>query len=162
MPQENYIKLNCQKHSIEEILKYSLRPFQKQFQDKEIQLDVDTPSDKLYVQSDIQKTVWVLMNLIGNALRYSNRWGKLNIKIYAEKNFAHFTMQDYGQGIFQDKISKIFHSSVVLHKDNQRTGIGSALPISREFIEAQGGKIGVESEYGYGSRFYFTLPLITD
>ena len=108
VPQENYIKLNCQKYSIEEILKYSLQPFQKQFQDKEIQLDVDTPSDKLYVQSDIQKTVWVLMSLIGNALRYSNRWGKLNIKISAEKNFAHFTMQDYGQGIPQNKISKIF------------------------------------------------------
>ncbi len=162
MTQENYIKLNFQKNAIETILKYSLRPFEEQFREKEIQLNVDTPSEKLYVQSDIQKTIWVLMNLIGNALRYSNRWGKLLIKVSTERNFARFSVQDYGRGISQENISKIFYSSVISQENKQVTGTGSALPISREFIEAQGGELHVESEIGYGSSFYFTLPLMVD
>ena len=161
MSKSGYIKLDFLKNSVQKILEYSLQPFKRQFQDKEIQLDVDIPPKQLYVSSDIEKTVWVLMNLIGNALRYSNRWGRVIIKVTIKSDLVRFSVQDFGQGISPDKMSKIFSLIRLAHKKNNNTpGIGSALPISRELMEAQGGELNAESELGEGSHFYFTLPLV--
>ena len=163
MVKTGYIKLDFQKNSVHDIIQYSVEPFHKQLQEKQIRLEVDLPKDKnkLYIYSDIEKTVWVLMNLIGNALRYSNRWGKIVVRVIKKEKekLSEFLVEDFGKGIEPEKLEKIFFSSISSQKNEYSPGTGLALPISREIIEAQGGKLAARSKQGEGSIFYFTLPL---
>lgn len=102
----------------------------------------------------------IFHNLIGNALKYKTPHTKPVIKIMAQdqSNYWLFSIQDNGIGIqkeFQQKIFEIFQR---LHTKNEFSGTGIGLAIVKKQIENLGGKIWVESEYGTGSTFYFTLP----
>lgn len=101
----------------------------------------------------------VFQNLIKNGIKY-NESGSPEISIHADKvgNFWQFSVHDNGLGIeeiFHDKIFKIFKR---LHSHKQYTGTGIGLSICKKIIERHGGSIKVESKFGNGSNFIFTLP----
>lgn len=71
-----------------------------------------------------------------------------------------FSVRDYGKGIEEKYQSRVFERYFKVPGENfEKSGTGLGLAIAKDFIEAQSGRMGLESEMGMGSRFYFTLPL---
>ena len=160
--QQNEIKLYFDDHKVGDIIAYSLKPFEAQFKDKTVQLDIYIPNEDILVSCDIEKTVWVFMNLVGNALRYSPRWSKVILKAIENKEnnqFIEFSVKDSGEGIPPDRLENIFHSFIQSPRNENPSGMGMALTLSKEIIEAQGGRLLAQSQIGEGSLFHFTLPI---
>jgi len=124
---------------------------------KKIRIDYDFPDNLVMVDADLDKTTWVLSNLIGNAIRYSYDQSSVLLSLKEEGTFVRFSVKDTGQGIAPQFIDKVFERYFRI-PGTKKEGTGLGLSISKELIEAQGGKIEVESEYGKGSTFSFTLP----
>ncbi|QQQ29224.1 sensor histidine kinase [Chryseobacterium indoltheticum] len=122
-----------------------------------IYTDVDTTLD--IINADQEKTLWVLNNIVSNAIRYSYEQSKVIIKV-ERLNSEHvkFWVIDRGLGIEEQYLKHIF-TRYFRVPGTKTEGTGLGLSISKEFIEAQGGSISVESEIGNGSIFSFILKI---
>ncbi len=125
---------------------------------KKIKIEYAFPEKPSTVNADEDKTTWVLSNLIGNAIRYSYDQSTVGLSMEEENESIRFSVKDTGQGIAPQYIGKVFDRYFRI-PGTKKEGTGLGLSISKELIEAQGGHIHVESEYGAGSTFSFTLPL---
>lgn len=152
------IQLNLLPTNTQEMLNYAISANKNAAEQRQIELRTSTqmPTPEVFVDSE--KTAWVLTNLISNAIRYSYEHSIIDISITAVDNVVRFTIVDSGQGIAPQYLSKIFDRYFRI-PGTQKEGTGLGLSISKEFIEAQGGKIEVESEFGKGSKFSVILPL---
>jgi len=103
----------------------------------------------------------VLRNLLGNAVKFTPRFGKVHVRAILEGNEVSIVVKDTGAGISGENINKLFRVDSDYKRsgtaNEQGTGLG--LKLSKEFVEKLGGKISVESEPGKGCDFKFTLPL---
>lgn len=117
--------------------------------------------DHIRVRSDKMLLCQILGNLIDNAVKYTPEGGK--IEIFAEENSAacRVMVADTGVGIPQKELPRIFERFYRVDKARSREvgGTGLGLSIVKHLVAAHGGSVGVESEPGKGSRFWFTLPL---
>ncbi len=109
------------------------------------------------VLADGEKTGWVLNNLLSNAIKYSKPDGTITVTIGQVGGEIHFSVKDQGFGIATEYHSKVFDRYFKV-PGSSSAGSGLGLTISREFIEAQHGKIWVDSTPGVGSDFIFSLP----
>lgn len=157
------IQLQPQPVTALSIVQYAMDTVRQQAAQREVAIHTSVPDNLPRVLADVEKTAWVLVNLLTNAIRYSEHGAVIDLAVSpAGIEMVSFVVQDYGKGIpaaFRDKIFERFFQ-VPGMKGHQGSGLG--LAISKEFIEAQGGVIGVESSEGKGSRFYFTLPEAPD
>lgn len=129
---------------------------QTQAQQKDVKLEWN-PLDPLpNVWADGQKTAWVLTNLISNAIRYSYDNATVLLQIAVQDKQLVFTVQDTGQGIAPQYQDRVFDRYFRV-PGTKKEGTGLGLAISKEFIEAQGGRISVESDFGAGSKFMVAL-----
>lgn len=102
----------------------------------------------------------VLANLLTNAIKYSPKASKIIVEIKSQGDFALVSVQDFGIGIPKEKQTRVFERFYRLGEKNENTsGFGLGLYISKEIVERHGGKIWAEGEVGKGSIFYFTLPI---
>lgn len=143
-----------------DIIKFSADLMMPHMKAKNIQLIQDISQHLPLVKADLEKTVWVMTNLIGNAVRYTPQNGKITISAHPSLKEVQFAVEDSGPGIDNKNKEKIFQRFVQLDRSERRDGIGLGLAISKEFIQEEGGKIWVESELGIGSKFLFTLQAI--
>ena len=121
----------------------------------------DISSDALpSILADADKTIWVLNNLLTNAIKYSIPGGIIEVKASQAKNEILFSVKDTGPGIPGEFLTKVFDRYYKVPGSKEK-GTGLGLAISKEFILAQKGKIWVDSEIGKGSVFYFSLPVHT-
>lgn len=150
------MQLNINENSVEEIVNYAIESNKNTAHQKNIVLETNFDDAIDFVHSDKEKTIWVLSNLISNAIRYSYENSKILISTKKLNDKIEFSVTDSGQGIPQEYQSKIFDRYFRI-PGSQKEGTGLGLSISKEFIEAHGGKITVESELGKGSRFSFLL-----
>ena len=144
------------------IVDYAVKALKTTADQKHVTIKVQCDQSLPDVQADLDKTTWVLINLLSNAIKYSHEKDvvDLTVKIY-KSDEIEFSVQDHGRGIDQRYLSRIFERYFkVPGATTEQTGTGLGLAIAKDFIEAQAGKIGVESEMGEGSRFYFTLKRI--
>ena len=139
-----------------EILEYALNATKNQAEQKQIKIEVHSSENLSNIQADTEKTAWVLTNLISNAIRYSYDNSIININITQNENQVIFNVKDNGQGIAPQYKEKIFDRYFRV-PGTKKDGTGLGLAISKEFIEAQGGKISVESEFGIGSTFSVSM-----
>lgn len=100
----------------------------------------------------------VLQNLLGNALKFTSKNGEVKIQIAHEGNRARVNVVDDGPGIPPEYHERIFEKFGQVKSDRPRVGTGLGLTFCRLAVEAHGGKIGVTSEVGKGSTFWFELP----
>jgi PAS domain S-box-containing protein len=108
---------------------------------------------------DKDRTGQVVANLISNAVKYSDKESEIIIKVWAEDHKVSLSVQDYGIGIAEDDLPKVFDRFFrVRSSGNHSAGLGLGLYISHEIIKRQDGKIWVESKPGQGSVFGFSLP----
>src|SRR4030042_4447479 len=102
----------------------------------------------------------VLLNLLSNATKFTHQGGKLDVTAVTEDGMCLIGVKDNGIGIKkvdQEKIFEVF-TQVETIEDDTPKGTGLGLTLTRQFLAAMGGKIRVESEYGKGSTFFFTIP----
>lgn len=124
----------------------------------ELQFDQTLPEYILY--ADPGRIKQVLMNFITNSIKFTNQ-GYIRLGYAPKKNDEMlFFVEDTGSGIAPENREKVFDRFVKLDSFAQGTGLG--LSICKSLIEEMGGTIGLESEEGRGSRFWFTLPLCLD
>jgi NtrC-family two-component system sensor histidine kinase KinB len=125
---------------------------------KQIQVETSLPDNLPYVNADLDKTVWVLVNLLTNAIRYSAEQSKIQIAVEASQNKIQFSIKDFGIGIDEKYLPRVFERYFKVPGSKGGTGLG--LSISKEFIEAQGGSIWVQSQANTGSQFTFSLNAV--
>lgn len=154
------ILLNFIPARAEQILDYAVKAVRFEAEQKKVTIEELLPTNLPNVQADVEKTAWVMINFLSNALRYSSEKSKIVIKVMPKGQFLEFSVQDFGKGIEAQYQERLFDRYFQVPTDGQnKSGSGLGLAISKEFILAQGGQIGLESEMGSGSRFHFTLPL---
>lgn len=154
------LQLNFVKAAPLEIVNYALNAVRFQAGQKNIQLELISKENLPVVNADVEKTAWVLINFLSNALRYSSEKSKVQIEIQEKKQGIEFSVRDFGKGIDEQYQKRLFDRYFQVPTDgNNKSGSGLGLAISKDFIEAENGKIWVESEIGEGSRFCFFLPV---
>ena len=150
------IQLNMDKCNGYDIINYAMEAVKIQAEQKQLSLVVDAAKNLPDVKADKEKTAWVLINFLTNAIRYSLENSTITVRLAHENGQISFNVIDTGKGIesrYKDKVFDKYFQIPGSHK----SGTGLGLAISKEFIEAQNGTIGVESELGSGSTFYFKL-----
>ncbi|WP_333661400.1 ATP-binding protein [Chishuiella changwenlii] len=152
------IQVNLTSSELNPMINYAINANKSAAENKNINLEVDSKNTSINVYSDSEKTAWVINNLISNAIRYSHENSTIFIRAKKENNQLLCSVSDAGQGIQPQYLTKIFERYFRI-PGTKKEGTGLGLSISKEFIEAQGGKIWVDSEYGVGSTFYFTLNI---
>ncbi|HUX85276.1 MAG TPA: HAMP domain-containing sensor histidine kinase, partial [Chitinophagaceae bacterium] len=140
------------------IMDYAIQAVNVQASAKNIQLERQGDPMVPMVMADPEKTAWVLVNFLSNAIRYSPEGSRVLIGSYGQEGAVVFYVQDFGKGIDPKYREKIFEKFFRVPGSLSGGGTGLGLAISREFIQAQGGKVWVNSEPGKGSTFCFSLP----
>lgn len=154
------IQLNFVSTDPLQIVNYAVAAVRFQADQKKVEIEVRYEKQLPKLQVDVEKTGWVLVNFLSNALRYSPEKSKVIIKAKKQGNMVEFSVIDSGKGIDEQFQKRLFDRYFQVPTDGQnRSGSGLGLAISKDFIEAQQGQIGVESALGEGSRFYFRLPI---
>lgn len=110
------------------------------------------------VKADAEKTVWVLNNILTNAIKHSSNDSTIHVSVRKSENGIEFSVLDQGPGIPSGYLSKVFERFFKV-PGSKAGGTGLGLAISKEFIEAEGGQIWVKSEIGSGSTFGFNLQM---
>lgn len=131
----------------------------------ELLIDIDKNIPEI-VKGDKVKLSQIINNLVGNALKFTKKgFVRISCKLDAVKsdpntNFIYFEVKDTGIGIKKEHLESVFNSFTQSDSSIGRLygGTGLGLTITKNFIELQGGEIGVKSRYGIGSTFYFYLP----
>lgn len=158
------ISVMAQEIDLEPILKKGVEDLLDQAKLKGIDLTLQTTQSPIpKVTADPVRISEVVVNLISNAINYSNTKGKITVSATVMPNEVVTTIEDNGVGIPKDALphlfNKFFRVSNTAQKNDKGTGLG--LYIAKSIIEKLNGKIWVESEFGQGSRFHFSLPLAT-
>lgn len=153
------IQLNIEKSNPYEMVNYAIEAVKVQADQKQIQLQIEAQENLPLAKADSEKTAWVLINFLTNAIRYSSENSTVKIKVSSENNQINFAVIDTGKGIDSRYKTKVFDKYFQI-PGSHKSGTGLGLAISKEFIEAQGGTIGMESELGLGSTFYFKLGTV--
>jgi len=128
---------------------------------KGLELRLTGRQDPLLVHADRDKVGQVLMNLIGNAIKFTPSGGSVEVDLTGEEEeLAAVRITDTGDGIPPEELPRIFDKfyQVQLGLEAKAKGTGLGLSIAKGLVELQGGRIWAESQVGHGSTFFFTLP----
>lgn len=150
-------QLNIRPFKINEMLEEVIKTNRSAADKRQISMITDIDSGLDIINADQEKTLWVLNNIVSNAIRYSYEQSTVTIKVEKfDSDHVKFSVEDQGLGIDEQYLKHIF-TRYFRVPGTKAEGTGLGLSISKEFIEAQRGSIAVESEVGKGSVFSFIL-----
>lgn len=157
--QQGVVRYHPQDVNMADMVVQNLALLESHAQQKQIELRHSIPDDST-VYADYHMVDAVVRNLISNALKFTYPGGRIHISAAPDDAFLVVSIEDTGIGIAEEHISKLFRiDSVYRRKGTAReTGSGLGLILCKEFVEKNGGTIGVESEEEQGSTFYVRLP----
>lgn len=128
-----------------------------QAEQNQVKLVKQPLSEDIKTKADANKIIWVLTNLIANALRYSDPGGEIKIGAVSRNTWVEIFVADRGAGIPLEYQGKIFEKFVQVETEKDVGGSGLGLAICKEMVQAHGGRIWVDSTVGEGSIFTFTI-----
>lgn len=162
-----YLPIKVQSINLRPLLESLVQKFSDQLLEDGPELRLDCPNSLPLVLADIDRVEQILVNLIGNALKYTQE-GFITIRVWVESEGTNsrlsrlwIAVTDTGIGISSEDLPHVFERFWRAEKSRNQTtgGTGIGLAISQRLIELQGGQIEVESQLGVGSTFRFYLPL---
>jgi len=150
---------------LEDLVHSIVKPFRRRIKKRNIKFEIRKPKEKIpKVKVDSEKIRLAIFNLIDNAIRYTKDGGRVIIRLSHSKQVVEFSISDSGIGIPKSQqariFTKFFRGTNAVKTQTEGTGLG--LFITKNIIEAHGGKIWFESKEGKGTTFYFTLPAQKD
>ena len=122
-------------------------------------LRLSSPQETTGVRADPTRLEQVLVNLIHNAIKFTNPGGEVILSAQRETEYVCFSVKDTGAGIPAEDLERIFERFYKVDHARSSGGTGLGLSIARHIVEAHGGKIWAESVEGRGSTFHFTIPV---
>jgi len=154
------LKLNCEAASLADLLSDTLESFSTPASRQGIHLEGSIAPGCDPIAIDVQRIGRVISNLMHNAMRHTPAGGRVQLRAFPVAEGVCVEVIDTGEGIHTEDLPYIFDRFYRGEKSGNRQtgGAGLGLAIARGIVEAHGGTIGVESDPGKGSRFYFILP----
>ena len=161
--QKGELKFNAEQFNIGFLVNETAALYKEKLRNKKIELTVDLNTD-VSVCADINMVKTVLRNLISNAIKFTNTGGSIELVtrlIHKDGEFVEISVKDNGVGISPKVQSKLFNvaENLTTPGTENESGTGLGLVLCSEFVQKNKGEIGLESEEGKGSVFYFTLPV---
>jgi len=154
------IQLNMQDANPDVIVQNSVNSVANSAKEKQIIIRENIQEGLSSIKVDPDKLSWVLNNFLTNAIKFSPENGRIDMTVEQKDGQMIFSVSDYGPGIAEPYISKIFDRYFQVPGRSDKKGSGIGLAICKEFIEAMKGRIWVKSVIGSGSQFGFNLPVI--
>ncbi len=151
------IQFNIQSCSVISIVNDALDAVQVQAQHKNISIKSIISPDTPMIEADKEKTTWVLINFLTNAIKYSFESSTVEIIAGPKDERVELIVKDHGRGIDEKYLPRVFDRYFKVPGSTERSRTGLGLAISKEFVEAQGGKIWAQSHLGEGSEFGFSF-----
>ena len=159
--QSGIVKLDTQQVNFNEIRNNpSIKSLAEACENKGLGFVWDVDYDVPEIPADPNRLIQVFSNLIGNAIKFTDR-GEIRVRVMKKKGSVRVEVSDTGIGISKADIPKIFKKFYQLRRGlvkQEGSGTGLGLSIAKEVVNLHGGRIGVESEVGKGSTFWFTIP----
>jgi signal transduction histidine kinase len=143
---------------VSSLLRESLSPLRKQAEEKQIRLDLDIPPDLPPITIDSFRFPWVITNLVGNALRHTEKGGTVSVTVRRQGRRFYFECVDTGSGIDPRFLPRIFDRYTQFSERGKCGTIGLGLAIVKDIIDHHYGDIQVESHLGKGTKFVFWIP----
>jgi ligand-binding sensor domain-containing protein/signal transduction histidine kinase len=153
-------RINPVKYSLNDQIRNNIELFQDMLRQKNLSLRFN-PERVCHVYADYQMIDAVIRNLVSNAIKFSNPDGEIEISLTSDGTEVSCSVRDYGLGMDEEEKSLIFSldSRKVKNGTKGEQGSGLGLVICHDFITRNRGRIGLESESGKGSTFYFSIPV---
>lgn len=156
------VSLNRHSTNVERLIREAVEKTRPQFDQKQIGLELQMPAKMPELSIDKDKISAALVNLLGNAAKYTPEAGKVSLNVELAKSEIRIHVKDTGYGIAPEEVGNVFHR--FFRSDDQRvrdtTGTGLGLSFAQEVVQLHGGSITVRSELNQGSQFTMTLPAI--
>lgn len=155
------MKMNFESADLRRIVTGVTALFQQEARAKEIHISVELPSRLPRLVIDAERIEQVLINLLGNALKFTPKGGSVKITVRQQERGVQVAVTDTGIGIAPEDRVRIFDEFAQVRRQvakRQREGSGLGLAIARRIVEAHHGVLEVESELGRGSTFRFGIP----
>ncbi len=140
------------------VIRECLAPLLKQAEQKKVALQIEVPEGLPKLTIDSFRFPWVITNLIGNALRYTESGGSIHLSVTKSGSRFYFKCSDTGSGIAPEYLPHIFDRFTQFSERGKSGTIGLGLAIVKDIIEQHGGDIRVESSLGQGTTFIFWIP----
>jgi signal transduction histidine kinase len=147
-----------EKLDVTKLIRECLKPLEKQAEEKGIRLILQIEPDLPPITLDSLRFPWVLTNLVGNALRYTESGGLVTITVQHRQGRFYFQCIDDGCGIDPQYLPRIFDRYTQFSERGKIGTIGLGLAIVKEIIERHGGDITAQSRPGHGATFSFWVP----
>ena len=156
------IKMNFSKIEIEPIIKRSISVLENSIKNKKLSVNINIQNGLPKIIADDIRLTQVFLNLLDNAIKYTDEGGKINIEVFKTDGFVQVNITDTGIGIPEKDLSRIFERFYRVDKARSRElgGTGLGLSIVKHIILAHNGKIWAKSKLGFGSTFSFTIPCL--
>jgi signal transduction histidine kinase len=157
------LQLSLEEASLHDLISDTISSFQPQAERQGVRLEGEIVGEVDPVLANPPRLQRVLHNLVSNALRHTPADGAVTLRATREGEEAQVEVSDTGEGITADDLPRVFERSFRSEQSRTRSertdapGAGLGLAIARGLVEAHGGTMNVESEFGHGSRFRFTL-----
>jgi signal transduction histidine kinase len=155
--------LSIAEYSMREVVQTVFTAVESLAAEKQLALHISLPDDLPPGTGDPQRLTQVLLNLVGNAIKFTDA-GEVSIHVTVADGAFTLAVSDTGPGIAEADQHKIFEEFQQVNRldSRQQGGTGLGLAISKRMIEMQGGRMWVESRLGKGSTFWLTLPIRDD
>ena len=145
-----------EEYYLDDQIKECILLLDQEMQNKDLDLNIDLSHIKFFGNKDMLKEVWI--NLINNAIKFSNKGGKISLSSKLVGKDILISVADNGVGMNSDVVNHIFDRYYQADSSHKGKGIGLGLSISKRIIELNGGEIKVVSEEGIGTVFTVMLP----
>lgn len=164
MMEADQVDLQMVPCDLKEIVSHTVMVLKPRAEENKMTIEAQLPETAPMWKIDHDRVSQVLTNLIDNAIKYSQPETTVTVRLFFSSERATVEIQDQGQGIPEDDLPRIFERFYRVEKARATRfgGRGLGLSIAKHLVEAHGGDLTVESEYGKGSKFIITLPRQAD
>ena len=156
------MRMNLAPADLRQIVNSVAALFHHESHERDVHLQIELPSRLPRLVVDAERIEQVLINLIGNAMKFTERGGSITVSVHQHAGAIEVSVKDTGIGISPEDQTHIFDEFIQIRRqasNRHRHGSGLGLAIAKRIVEAHAGTIGVSSTPGAGSTFRFTIPV---